>query len=180
MRSSVDRLLFPVKRLGVLLLLAGCGYRPVYAAGAGEQLCVRAGAAHTAEFAAMHSVIRGAMRELQRAGALAQGSQEPCMVIELLRVEEVATGIQVEPTRSGEQPRAQGSEVWVTGRAWVERAGAVSRDTGDVRRSARGASALTSVSDTQRYRALVVAAAEELGAALSERILGLPSVDLAY
>ncbi|HEY8946941.1 MAG TPA: hypothetical protein VIM73_22010, partial [Polyangiaceae bacterium] len=75
-----------------------------------------------------------------------------------------------------EQPRGRGSAVEVVGRAWLEQSpnGPVSRDTGDMSRTARGAATTVALEDSSRYQELVRVAGESLGRALARRVLGLP------
>jgi hypothetical protein len=177
-RSSVDKLLFPVKRLGVVcLVLAGCGYQPIYAAASTESVCVRAAPSRVAELASVAAVLEGARRELARAGALSADERGPCLVVELLRVEENPSGIVAGRAGDREQPRARGNVVTATGRAWIEResGGPASRDTGDMARSSRAAGAGVISNEPSHYRSLVRAAAEDLGSALAQRALGLPT-----
>jgi hypothetical protein len=169
-------LLFPVKRLGLALLLACCGYQPIYAPSSAERLCVRAVEPKIADFRAVQAALNGARSELQRAGALDGSGAASCLVIELLSVAELPTGMHVERSGGREQPRARGTAVVVRGRGWIERSNRdVSRDTGDMVRDSRGASASSLVLDTEHHRALAQSAAFDLGRAIAQRILGLPT-----
>lgn len=172
----MDILLFPVKRLSWLLLLTGCGYQPIYASSHAERWCVRAAPPQIADFGAVDGALQGARSELSRAGLLATGSSHPCLMVELLRVEETATGMRLEPTGGRDQARGRGSAVFVVGRGWLaaEPNGVVSRDTGDMTRAARVAFTPSAVSDSAHHRATVRSAAEALGRAIARRVLGLP------
>jgi hypothetical protein len=153
------------------LLLAGCGYHAVYAEGARKALCVEAAPPRVPDFGAVQAALDGARGELSRLGAL--GSGYPCLKVELLRVEEKATGLHAQ----GGQPRAAGVAVAVTGRGWVERdrgEGRLSRDTGDVRRVARVEAVPELGADAVRHRRAVRAAAEAVGRALAQHVMGLP------
>jgi hypothetical protein len=173
---SVDILLFPVKRLGLALLLACCGYQPIHASSNGERLCVRAVEPKIADFRAVHAALNGARSELQRVGALDSGQAESCLVIELLSIAELPVGLHAERFDGREQPRARGTTVVVRGRGWIEqRNRSVSRDTGDMMRDSRAAASSSIVTDTERHRALAQSAAFDLGRAIAQRILGLPT-----
>ena len=134
--------MFPVK-LGrrfvfalAAVLAAGCGYRAAFG---GSEPAYRLTVA-SAPLAIPHPevlqvALSGVRAELGRDGALRAGSAYPRLVVELLRVDEVASGIAATETGAGVLPLARASAVGVTARGWVEeRAGAAPvRDTGDVR-----------------------------------------------
>jgi hypothetical protein len=180
-RRDVDILLFPVKLggwLSAVVAVAGlattsCGYRPEHAVAAAEPLCVRGAPPKIPDLIAIEAVLDGARAELTERGAL--GSSYPCLVVEVLRVDEVGTGA-VAPSPADTQPFARGTTVAVTARAWVESsAGATpSRDTGDVRRAARGAAVRAGSADSIRHADELRAASDRLGRALAARALGLP------
>jgi hypothetical protein len=157
-------------------LLGSCGYQPIYGVDRARMWCVIAVAPKAADFAAVDAALQGARLELARGGALSRGTAHPCLNVELLRIDETATGIRAMASSAGEQPLGRGSVVSVVGRAWVEEIqnGPVSRDTGDMTRSARGAAVPTEVVDAGRNRALILSAARSLGRALARRALGLP------
>jgi hypothetical protein len=179
-RRDVDILLFPVKLGGWLSAVAAvagfgttsCGYRSEQVVAAAEPLCVRGAPPKIPDLAAVEAVLDGARAELTERGAL--GSSYPCLIVEVLRVDEVGTGA-VAPS-AGDQPFARGTTVAVTARAWVESsAGAApSRDTGDVRRAARGAAVRAGSADSIRHADELRAASDRLGHALAARALGLP------
>lgn len=165
-----------MKRVLALLVVAvGCGYRPIYGGEAAERLCVAAAPTKVPDFGALHAALRGARDELARAGALTSGNQRPCLRVELLRVQERATGITLAP--DAEHPSARGTAVVVRGRGWVERGSGdtIVRDTGDMSREARALSETASARDAEAHQQLVRAAAEELGRAIAQRVLGLPT-----
>jgi len=137
-----------------------------------DPLCVRAAPPRVPDFAAVHAALDGARAELSRAGALGPEGRFPCVVLELLRVEESSSGV----LALGDVPRARGSSFAVTGRAWVQtsRGAPFSRDTGDVRRSVRLEAGATVGADAARQRRALSAAADALGRALVQRVLGLP------
>lgn len=111
----------------------------------------------------------GARRELGRAGAL-KSSGYPRLVVELVRVDETSAGI----AAVADQPAARGSRVAVVVRGWVESSeGAAERDTGDVRREERVATAGVGP-DTQRNVQAVREAARAAGEAVARRVLGEP------
>lgn len=196
-RSDVDIVLFPVKRLcyarrlrsarralGALLvapMVTACGYQSVYGRDSQEALCVRAAPPKVPDFGAVAAALAGARSELARAGALRGGTSPPCLVVEVLRVEETPTGISSPPARlsagtnAALQPRSRGSSVSVTGRGWVEYAeGTVYRDTGDLNRVARVAAGAALPDDVAVHRAATRTAAENLGRGIARRVLGLP------
>jgi hypothetical protein len=154
-RHRVERLLFPVKlglfrdrpmhggRLGRVIVVAiasslalGCGYHAAYGNDANARAFSLVAAPFTTpELEVVQSVLAGARTELSRIGALAPGSSYPELVVEVLRVDEVASGIRAAPTAGGVLPLAASSSVGVVIRGWVvEAPGAPpTRDTGDVR-----------------------------------------------
>lgn len=178
-RRAARRALGRAAAVGVLLLgSVGCGYTPIYGQGGVDALCVTAAPSRIPDIGAVQAALHGARRELARANALAASSEGPCLVVELLRVEEAPTGVRAERVGDRELPRAMGSEVRVTGRGWVREmgTGAVSRDTGDMSRRAQAAFDPVPAVDAEQHRRLVEAAAEALGAAIARRVLGLPEV----
>lgn len=189
----MDILLFPVKRRVcaagkrglagekvawvvalALLPLGACGYRSLNAEAAGEQLCVLAAPAKVPDAGAVQSALDGARQELARHGALGDAGSHPCLVLELLRVDEAPAGI-VEGGLAA-SPRARGTALAVVGRAWVESApGApLSRDTGDLRRVAR-LETTTGLPEGTRHDRGLEAAAQQLGSDLARRVLGHPT-----
>lgn len=114
----------------------GCGYHAAYGNDANvPAFSVVAAPFTTPELEVVQSVLAGARGELSRAGALAPGSTYPELVVEVLRVDEVASGIRATPTTGGASPLAASSSVGVVVRGWVVEAPGASptRDTGDVR-----------------------------------------------
>jgi hypothetical protein len=131
---------------------------------------------------AVQETLAGARAELSKSGALEPGGGYPRLVVEVLRVDERASGI-VAGTRpsTGEQvPIGRGSAVAVLGRAWVEPSRGAGRlqDTGDMRRVEYYASAQDSALEALRHDEAVRAAARELGRALVRRVLGAPEPDV--
>lgn len=189
----MDSLLFPVKpaasAFAVLLLLGsglplvGCGYRPVYGAPAEARLTVVPAPQTTPRLEVVHQVMAGVRRELSAAGALRPGSAYPRVVVEVLRVDELPTGIAALPGEDGDRrrPRARGSAVGVTARAWlVEHEGAEpSRDTGDLRRVEYAAVVENARLGARVFDDAARVAARRVGRALARRILGRaePSVE---
>jgi hypothetical protein len=151
------------------MLLAGCGYRPVYADG-GPRYEVVAGRYGTASFEAVQAATAGVRSELGAGQAL--GGTFPQVVVEVLRVDERSTGVRA----VGDVPLARGSEVVVTGRARVvpKPDAAPTLDTGDMSRSAPFASGATAADDAQARSRAVRDAARSLGRALGRAVLGLP------
>jgi hypothetical protein len=165
----------PMKSLAsriLLLALAGCGYQPAHEARSSERLAVVSGGSAVARPEALQAALAGVREELSASGALRGGEGYPRVVVEILRVDEASSGIQV----LGGSPLARGSSVGVLGRAWLEpSAGApTARDTGDMRRVARYASSSDAAVEAQRHAQAVRAASRELGRALGRRVLGEP------
>jgi hypothetical protein len=158
-------------------VVSGCGYRPVYGGASPElRLGVVAGSAAVPRPEALQAALAGLRDELSQAGALAPGSAYPRVVLELLRIDEISSGIAAVSGPSGTQPLGRGSSVGVLGRAWVEEAAGAepARDTGDMRRVVRYASSDEGQLEARRHTLAVRAAARELGRALGRRILGQP------
>lgn len=167
--------------LGIVFAALGCGYRPLNDDVARDRSArfTVAGALPNAPYSdAAAAAEAGARAELARAGALATKASEesPTLSIELLRVDEEAAGIAMDPASGA--PLARGLRVTVTGRARAWAAGGRSnllRETGDVRASvvfSRGsgdaAASSAAVKDAARL------AGRRLGERLARRILGLP------
>lgn len=153
-------------------LLTGCGYRAVYSEGTATPLCVVAASPRVPDFSAVQAALDGARAELARSGSLSPSGHYPCLVVEVLRVEERSTGVlAVEET-----PRARGSAVVVTGRGGIqaEPGAPLSRDTGDLRRGVALEAGTTLGAEAARHRAATEAAAHALGRDLARRALGLP------
>jgi hypothetical protein len=125
----------------------------------------------------VQSVLAGTRAGLSAAGALRSGSGYPRVVVEVIRVDEVAEGIR--DTTSG--PLARGSGVGVTARAWLERfqGAGPERDTGDVRRVTTVAQDRDSERSANAFSDGGRAAGRRVGEALARRLLGEaePSVE---
>lgn len=175
-----------VTKLGTTFLLgatlASCGYEPVYGAERPEvRLSVSAAPFGTPYIEAVQAAVSGVRRSLSAAGVLRPGDGFPRVVVEVVRVDERAAGMQATELESGETvPLGRGSAVGVVGRAWVEEAdrGPRTRDTGDVRRVEHYASAADSRIEQLEHEQAVRAAAHALGQALGSRILGQPETTL--
>jgi hypothetical protein len=186
----VKNVLFPVKPAtwaAVIMGFAatsGCGYHAAYG---GEDrplraLTVGAAPARAADIGALSALLAGARRELSRQSALRGGSGYPRLVVELVRIDEVAAGIAALPGPDGASaPLARASAIGVTARAWVEeRTGAPrSRDTADVRRVETVMQGSDALAGMVAYEEASRAAASRVGEALARRALGIvePSVD---
>jgi hypothetical protein len=158
----------------------GCGYESLNTAGAGggwSSLCVALAPGALTNGEAAQGALDGAREELAQYAALRAGAERPCLMLELLRVDESPIGMAAADSGAGAFPRARGTSVAILGRSWVESSsGERSRDTGDLRRSASAAVNSTDVADVQAHRGLVRAAAERFGRAAARSILGLPTV----
>ncbi|MET0410672.1 MAG: hypothetical protein ABW217_05225 [Polyangiaceae bacterium] len=161
----------------LVFLLAGCGYQPVFGGTRPSAALSVAPARSVAWPRALDAALAGARSELARLGALGGEGDYPMLMVELTRVDELASGISARTWRAqGTAPAARGSTVAVTGRAWVldERGGAPSSDTGDLRRSARHAAGPDTLREVLAHDDALNAAARELGASLARAALGVP------
>jgi hypothetical protein len=180
------------------LVVAACGYRPLYGGGAaggasgdGARLHVVLVRSIVPDAIASDEVVSGVREELARDGALAAGDGYPRVEIEVLRLDESSDGIAAaRPVAGGPLvPHARGTEVGVVARAWVVTAagGEPQRDTGDVRAldlvgtddvggSASGGSlsAPAERRDAFRHADAVRATAHRDGDRLAQRVLGHP------
>jgi hypothetical protein len=177
-------LLFPVKLaqnacfVGWAFAVAGCGYLSVFSSpSAAETLTVEAAPFAAPDLGAVQAALAGARAELSRAGQLRSGDAYPRLMLELVRIDELPAGM----VSSSLAPVGRGSNVGVTGHAWVlERDGGERlRDTGDVRRVETVAQDGTPVPDSVAFAMAAHSAAREVGAALARRAMGAPepSVD---
>jgi len=160
------------------VVLCGCGYRPLYSGKPPEErLSVVASRIGIPRAEAVQSALRGARQELAAAGALSTSSDRyPRLVLELVRVDETATGVVAVGAEGDALPQARGSSVAVTGRAWIEaRPGERSDETPDLHRVESVASGASSGLDREQNRAAVEAAANRLGRDLARLVLGLPT-----
>jgi hypothetical protein len=180
----VEKLLFPVKLgpliLPVLTALNGCGYVPAYGGERPEaRLSVAAAPHKTPQLEVVQSVLSGVRAQLSTAGVLKPGNEHPLMLVEVLRVDELSSGIAAllpDPTSTERLPLARGSAVGVLGRAWVVEAPGQepSRDTGDIRRVEHYRNEDEIAPEVIRHGEALHAAARQLGKALARRILGEP------
>jgi hypothetical protein len=181
-RAAVKSLLFPVKRMATLLAiwgLAGCGYQAVYSGTPpGTRLSVTSATHQVAESAAIDAVLTGVRQGLAEQGVLASGEGHPTLVVEVVRVDEVARGLIAEmPAGDSLTPTtSRGAGLAVVARGWVvEHPGASpSRDTTNVRRQATYAHAPGAVVDAIVRREALRAAGMETGRALARWVLGEP------
>jgi hypothetical protein len=157
------------------LMLGACGYRAVYSAERPTQrLSVRVGAPRSPDLAAAEAAVSGARAELSSAGVLGADGTFPRLDVEVLRVDEVGTGVAESP-RHGNVPEARGSGVAVVVRGLVyEQPGIVARDSGNVRRAEWVSSASGSADGAMTYDAAVRAASRRAGRAVARRVLGIP------
>lgn len=163
--------------LCLALLVLGCGYEPVYAGERpAQRLSVVAAPGRLPDVSAGQAALAGARAELSAAGVLASGQGHPRLVVQLTRVDERSLGVLAGSTGNDETPLARGSALAVVGRAWVEEEPGAppTRDTGDMRRSARVAAHPDPLGEGRRNEEAVSAAARRLGRALARRVLGYP------
>src|SRR6185295_13499307 len=113
---------------------AGCGYRPAYGGEVTERLGVATGQVLVPDASAVQAVLAGARAELARAGALGDAGAFPRLSLDVLRVDELSSGI----GNLGGSPVARGMAVAAVVRGRVLRAAdaAAELDTGDLRRTA--------------------------------------------
>ena len=152
---------------------AACGYAPKYGSGREARLSVSPSPHRVAELDVVDATLDGARSELSRAGALSPGAGYPRLVIEVVRSDEVSTGIALSPDAG---PLARGSGVAVVARGWVIPAPGASseRDTGDIRRIEHVSSHTDPRFDAAHYREALRVAAKAAGRALARRVLGEP------
>lgn len=175
----------------VAAVVAGCGYRPLYAGEQGEERFAVTGISPlVADASVVAEVEAGVRAGLARAALLRGGGGYPRVVVEVLRIDTQSEGIAavpggVRPPEVGGvvvagagplQPLARGTRVGVVARAWLERAegGPRERQTGDLR-----AVDVMEVESDARLEALRLddasrAAARRLGERLARRVLGEP------
>jgi hypothetical protein len=148
----------------------GCGYGAVYGGSGGHHYEVVAGQFTTSSFEAVQQASAGVRSELGAAQALGRGF--PCVMVEVLRVDERSIGVR----STGNGPLARGSEVVVVGRARVIESvdGATTLDTGDMSRAAQFAAGTSPSADAAARSRAVRDAAQSLGRALGRAVLGLP------
>ena len=161
--------------VGASISLNQCGYSPAYAgARPSAQLTVSAAPSLVPESGAASALLNGVRQELSRAGALRPGAGYPRAVVQLLRVDEFASGIAVQPGQPWATPLARGSVVGVMARAWVEEApgSPAYRDTGDVRRVSTVSVGTSLVVDAASHDAAIESAGLRTGQALARRLLG--------
>jgi hypothetical protein len=177
MQSSLA-LLLAAAALGA----AGCGYEPVYAAAAPEQsLALAALPGRVPRVELTQTALQGARAELAAAGVLRPSGGYPRMLLELLRVDELSSGIAARARGDGEElPLARGMALGVVGRAWVLTSADAEplRDTGDVRRVESVAAQASPLLDAVARDDAAHAAARQLGQALARRVLGEARVDV--
>ncbi len=152
---------------------SGCGYRSAYAPASSPRLSVAAAPMKTPHFEALEAALSGVRAGLSQAGSLEPGSGFPRVVVEVLRVDELPTGI----AASGEgqsPPLARGSAVGVVARAWIVEGPTKKpvNDTGDVRRVESVAQGAEPMASEYAYASAVRSAARRVGEALARRILG--------
>lgn len=163
----------------VVVCCVGCGYRPLYSGTPPEErLSVAASGIAVSRAEAVHAALRGARQELAAASALSASTERyPRLVIELVRVDETATGVVAGGVASDPVPQARGSSVAVTGRAWVEQrpGGERTLETADLQRVESVAAGANAGIDREQNRAAVESAANRLGRDLARAVLGLPT-----
>jgi hypothetical protein len=163
--------------LAALIVLAGCGYRPVYG---GEPLALHVKVVRmlVPDAVACDEVASGAREELAKGGSVEAGEGYPRVEIEVLRGTDSSEGI----ADVGGLPQARAIAVGLTARAWIVRsAGAPpERDTGDIRAEETITVDMTAQTPDPRAELFHLpearrAAARRLGQKLAEKLLGLPA-----
>lgn len=161
---------------------AGCGYRPVHAAGIPtEAYAVTVVTARVTPTSAADAVAAGLRDALAADGALRGGEGYPRVEIEVVRVDEDPDAIGAITAEPGGRhfPRARGLRLGVVARAWVRRRAdaAPELDTGDVRAFASVAADAAATSDGDRARVVTAeSAGREAGRRLGARLLGHPAL----
>jgi hypothetical protein len=173
------------------LVLAACGYRPLYGGERGdERYCVVGVSPLVADASVVTEVEAGVRAGLARGGGLRAGGGYPRIVVEVLRIDAASEGIAAVPGGSRgttvgglpiapggpPSPLARGTRIGVLARAWLERApgGPKERESGDLR-----AVDIMGAETDARLEALRLddasrAAARRLGERLARRVLGEP------
>jgi hypothetical protein len=160
--------------------LASCGYQPVHAGAAAEQLAVVLSESKVPDAVASDEVLAGVREELARTGALAAGAAYPRCEVEILRIDEAAEGIAASAGQGGRLvPEARATRVGLVARAWVLKAPGAERerDTGDVRAFETVSVAADARGAAFRHSDALRAAGRRLGRRLASRIMGLPSAN---
>jgi hypothetical protein len=157
----------------VALGSGGCGYRPALEGSSSWRLSVAAAPMKTPHFEALQATLSGVRAGLSQAGSLEAGTGFPRVVVEVIRVDELPTGI----AASGPEqsiPLARGSAVGVVARAWViESPGkAPANETGDIRRVEYVGQGSEPMASEYAYASAVRSAGRRVGEALARRILG--------
>jgi hypothetical protein len=184
----VEIVLFPVKLalLPTLMLasapLVGCGYHTAFgASGPSYRLTVASAPLGIPHPEVLAAVLSGVRAELGKDGALESGSGYPRLVVELLRVDEVAAGIAATSTAQGTLPLGRASAIGVSARGWIEeKPGAgPARDTGDVRSVETVAQGDDSVSGSLAAGEAARTAGRRTGESVARRALGMaePAVE---
>jgi hypothetical protein len=152
----------------------GCGYEPIRS-GQGERLAVRAATHALPELDAVQAALAGARSELGHLSALRDDAGYPALMVEVFHIQERSSGVRSVPSSDG-TPLARGSELTLSGRAWIlDRAGGKARgDTGPVAITTAFASGVDESTDRQRRDGALRRAARQLGRALARRALGVP------
>jgi hypothetical protein len=167
---------FPSSRVLLAVLVAGCGYQPLYAANEGAKLHVHLSRSLVPDAAASDEVVSGAREQLAREGALAPGDGWPRVEIEVLRIDETSDAVSA--PRGQNAPLARGTEVALVARAWIAPSPGAppEHDTGDV-----SAHDLVGRSDVARadlfaHEDAARAVARRVGQRLALKVLGHPIV----
>lgn len=150
----------------------GCGYRPAYGGGRTEQLGVAPGAVLIPDATAVQAALAGARSELARAGALGDAAAFPQLQLDVLRVDELSSGI----SAGAGAPVARGMGLAVVVRARLVRSpeAVPELDTGDIRRTAFVDGDPDLRADSALHDATLRSAAERAGRAAAHAILGAP------
>ncbi len=164
-------------RVAAVVVLASCGYQPLYATPGGEAYHLHLAKSQVSSMLVAEEVVRGAREMLAKEGALAPGDGYPSLEIEVLRADETSEGIVQVETPQGGVPRARASDLAVVARAWVKRrqGAAMELDTGDVRaEDLVGASLDDPTREVWQREDALRATARRLGGRIALRILGHP------
>ena len=157
----------------VVHALAGCGYRPLREAlPARGGVAVVAGTTAVSDPLALPEAVLGAKMLLAREGALRDAGW-PRFVVEVVRLDERSAGVLV----TGGVPRARGSTLSLTGRAFVLHSPTAEPafDTGDLTVADDVGADLDPRRDALGRDEAVRALARRLGQTLAARLFGYPT-----
>ena len=158
-----------------LLLVAACGYRPLYGGrdnATEPRFSVALSRSIVADAVAADEVLSGARDELSRMGMLASGRSYPRIEIEVTRIDETADAI----SAPMDAPIARTMRISASARAWIvsQPGESPETDTADMRAFVDIAPSTDPATEAFRRANASRAAARRLGTRLVLRLLGRP------